>query len=192
MQWSGILIAGVMLSAEEVAQLTAAQRTAMLASFALMVVEIVVAPSYARFWKDGDKDGFYKYVAFSTKVLVVAGLPIGLLAYIYSDLVMTIFGADYARSHTLLKILLVGQIINICTGPVSHVINMTGNERGYRNITSFTGLVTIFMCFVLIGAWGAEGAALAVALGVSAQNISSLFYVRVVLGFWMWEGRNAN
>lgn len=191
-QWSGILIAGAMLPAEEVAQLTAAQRTAMLASFALMVVEIVVAPSYARFWKDGDKDGFYNYVAFSTKVLVVAGLPIGLIAYIYSDFVMTIFGEDYALSGSLLKILLVGQIINICTGPVAHVINMTGNERGYRNITSFTGLITIFLCFVLTRAWGVEGAALAITLGVSAQNISGLFYVRVVLGFWMWEGDNAS
>lgn len=66
-QWAGILVAGAYVAASEIAYLSAAQRTANLTSFVLMVVNMVVAPRYARLWHEGKKGEMNKLAKWSTR-----------------------------------------------------------------------------------------------------------------------------
>ncbi|KZZ06695.1 hypothetical protein A3746_16575 [Oleibacter sp. HI0075] len=184
-QWSGILIAGAMLSAEEVAQLTAAQRTAMLTSFVLMVVNMVVAPRYARLWKEGNIDRIRYLAKWSARGMVAMVVPVIAVMVIIPEKVMSLFGEGFAEAGILLAIMAAGQFINVATGSVGFLLNMSGHERDFNRVTMFSGPMTIILAVVLTNYYGAVGTALATATGVALQNIGAAIMVRNRLGFFL-------
>jgi O-antigen/teichoic acid export membrane protein len=182
--WSGILIAGAVVPAEELAQLSAAQRTAMLTSFVLMVVNMVVAPRYAHMWKNGDLAGIQRLAKWSTRGMIVMVAPIVLVMVLLPERVMSLFGDGYEQAALLLTIMGVGQFINVATGSVAYLLNMSGHEKDFRRVTLFVGPLTVVCALVFIQWWGVIGAALATAVGVGLQNIMALVIVNKRLGFF--------
>jgi O-antigen/teichoic acid export membrane protein len=183
-QWSGVLIAGALVSSSEVAYLMAAQRTAILASFVLTVVNMVVAPRYALLWKENKFIEIQRLAKWSTRGMVVLVLPIILIMLVFPDYIMGLFGNEFLVAGNLLAIMAIGQFINVATGSVGFLLNMTGHERDFRRVTIFAGPLTIILSYLFIIQWGVLGAAIATAVGLSLQNIGALFMVRKRLGFW--------
>ena len=183
-QWSGILIAGALVSSTEIAFLSAAQRTAMLTSFVLIVVNMVVAPRYALLWKEHKISEIQRLAKWSTRGMILLVLPVISVMVIFPDYIMSLFGDEFAVAGTLLAIMAVGQFINVATGSVGYLLNMSGHERDFRKVTMFAGPLTIILSYLFIVQWGVLGAAIATAVGLSLQNIGALFMVRKRLGFW--------
>jgi O-antigen/teichoic acid export membrane protein len=183
-QWSGVLIAGALVSSADVAYLTAAQRTAMLTSFVLMVVNMVVAPRYALLWNENKFNEIQRLAKWSTRGMVVLALPIVILMLVMPDFIMGLFGSEFVIAGNLLAIMAIGQFINVATGSVGFLLNMSGHERDFRKVTMFAGPLTIILSYFFIIQWGVLGAAIATAVGLSLQNIGALFMVHKRLGFW--------
>ena len=183
-QWSGVLIAGALISSSEVAFLSAAQRTAMLTSFVLMVVNMVVAPRYALLWKENKVTEIQRLAKWSTRGMIALVLPVISIMLIFPDFIMGLFGDEFVVAGNLLAIMAVGQFINVATGSVGYLLNMSGHERDFRRVTMFAGPLTIILSYLFIVQWGVLGAAIATAVGLSLQNIGALFMVRKRLGFW--------
>jgi O-antigen/teichoic acid export membrane protein len=182
--WSGILIAGIYVNAEDIAYFSTAQRTAVLTSFVLTVVNIVIAPRYARLWQSGNMDAIQKLARWSSRALIVIALPIVSIMVLFSDYIMSYFGDNFSGAGKLLAIMAVGQFINVATGTVFDLLVMSGHEKDFRRVTFFSGPLTIILCLILIPIYGVTGAAVATAIGLSAQNIFAVFMVRKRLGFW--------
>ena len=183
-QWSGVLIAGALVSSSEVAYLTAAQRTAMLTSFVLMVVNMVVAPRYALLWKENKISEIQRLARWSTRGMILLVLPIIAIMLFLPDFIMGLFGDEFAVAGNLLVIMAIGQFINVATGSVGYLLNMSGHERDFRRVTMFAGPLTIILSYFFVVQWGVIGAAVATAVGLSLQNVGALFMVRKRLGFW--------
>jgi O-antigen/teichoic acid export membrane protein len=183
-QWSGVLMAGIFVSSSEVAFLSAAQRTAMLTSFVLIVVNMVVAPRYALLWKENKISEVQRLAKWSTRGMILLVLPIIAIMLLFPDFIMSLFGDEFVVAGNLLAIMAVGQFINVATGSVGYLLNMSGHERDFRRVTMFAGPLTIILSYVFIAQWGVTGAAIATAVGLSLQNIGALFMVRKRLGFW--------
>jgi O-antigen/teichoic acid export membrane protein len=182
--WSGILIAGAIVPAEELAQLSAAQRTAMLTSFVIMVVNMVVAPRYAQMWNNDDMNGIQRLAKWSTRSMIAIVAPIILVMVLLPERVMSLFGEGYEQAAFLLSIMAVGQFINVATGSVGYLLNMSGHEKDFRRVTLFVGPLTIGFALFGIPFLGVVGAALATALGVGLQNIIAMYLVKRRLGFF--------
>ena len=76
-----------------------------------------------------------------------------------------------------------GVVVNAAAGAVGNILMMSGNERDVRNITFIAALSTVAMLFLFIPVWGSIGAAAAVAIGVSMQNILMVWRVYKKFGF---------
>ncbi len=183
-QWSGVLIAGAFVSSSEIAHLSAAQRTASLTSFVLMVVNMVVAPRYAQLWSEGKLADIKQLAKWSTRGMILLALPIVMLMILFSTAIMSIFGEGFEQSAILLIIISAGQFINVASGSVGYLLNMSGHEKDFRRVTFFAGPLTIILSYILIQQYGVLGAAIATAVGLAVQNIGALFMVRKRLGFW--------
>ena len=183
-QWSGLLVAGAMVSSVDLAYFSAAQRTAMLVTFVLMVVNMVVSPRFAKMWKDQDLAGMRRLAKWSTRGMIVMAAPVVLVMIVFPDNVMSFFGDGYEQAGFLLSIMAIGQFINVATGSVGYLLNMSGHEREYRQVMLITGPLSILISLVLTYFYGAEGAAVATALNVGMQNLFALLMVRSRLGFW--------
>ncbi|MFP6788343.1 MAG: MATE family efflux transporter [Thalassolituus sp.] len=172
------------VSSEDLAYLTAAQRTATLTSFVLMVVNMVVAPRYARLWKEGNIARIQKLANWSTRGMILFVTPIVTVMIFYPEMIMRLFGSEFEKGARLLSIITVGQFVNVATGSVVYLLNMSGHERDFRRVTFFAGPLTIILALVFTHFWGVLGAASATAIGLSVQNLLALAMVKKRLGFW--------
>lgn len=183
-QWAGILIAGAYVAASDIAYLSAAQRTANLTSFVLMVVNMVVAPRYARLWAEGKTAEIQRLAKWSTRGMLALVLPVVAVMLLFPGWIMGLFGDGYEQGALLLSIMAIGQFINVATGSVGYLLNMSGHERDFRRVTFFAGPLTVILSVLLIQHYGVLGAAIATAVGLSVQNLGALLMVRKRLGFW--------
>ena len=183
-QWSSLLVAGAFVESSEFAVLSAAQRTASLVSFILMIVNMVVAPRFAILWKASNFSGLTSLAKWSARGCILISTPVVLVILINSDEIMELFGNSYSRGAIYLSILAFGQYINVVTGSVGYLLTMSGHERDYRKVTIIVGPLTIILSYFLISNYGALGAAISTTIGLCIQNISALFVVRHRLGFF--------
>ncbi|GAB3108903.1 oligosaccharide flippase family protein [Aestuariicella hydrocarbonica] len=182
--WSGVLVGGAYLPTAELAHLSAAQRTSNLTSFVLMVVNVVVAPRYARLWAEDNQDQVRSLARWSTRCMIVLVLPVIAVMMMLPSYIMSIFGEGFEQGAILLMIMSAGQFVNVATGSVAYLLQMSGHERDFRRVTLFAGPLAIIAAVAFTAQWGAVGAASATALGLSVQNLGALWMVKKRLGFW--------
>jgi O-antigen/teichoic acid export membrane protein len=182
--WSGVIIAGVILPANELAQLSAAHRTAMLTTFVLMVVNMVVAPRYAHMWKSRNMLGLERLAKRSTRGMIALASPILLIMIIVPDRLMSLFGDGYHEAGLLLSIFAIGQFVNVATGSVGYLLNMSGHEEDYRKVSIFIGVINLAFGWFLIEIFGVVGASISTAIGIGLHNILLLLMVKKRLNFY--------
>ncbi len=183
--WSSVLVCGVLLGPVEVALLSAAQRTAGIINLVLLIVNMISAPKFAYMWNKERYIDLEKYVKLSTRLMLVVSFPLLLLFLCIPDLIMELFGEGFGEGAELLIILSIGQFINVATGSVCNLLNMTGHERDYRQITIVSGTLTILFAVALTAFVGVQGAAIATALGLTVQNTLAMCLVKIRLGYWV-------
>lgn len=183
LQWSGQVIGGVFLSSSDLAQLAVCTRVAMLISFPLIVVNLVTAPVYASTYKLGDLIGLKTLSIKAGRIMVTIALPLFLFLFLKAELILTFFGSDYAQAKNVLRLLALGQFFNVLAGSVGYLLNMTGHEKDYQNITFVTFTITIITILMFTPIFGLIGAAAGSAVALSLQNILGILFVKKRLGF---------
>lgn len=174
----------MLLSEVAVSQLTVSQRIAAVVSFGLIIVNMINAPKFATMWKNGKIAEIHRLSSQSTRFQLLIVSPVFLVSFIFPDMVLGFFGEGYSESGWILRILLLGQIVNSLCGSVAYILTMTNNEKLFRNATFVSGPSTLVLTIVGANYYGVYGVAMATAFGLSLQNILSLLYVRLRLGFW--------
>ncbi|WP_406828067.1 oligosaccharide flippase family protein [Microbulbifer sp. ARAS458-1] len=190
-QWSGQFIAGAFVSSEAVAQLAVAQRTALLTSFVLMAVNLVVAPRFAAMSKQEKFAELEKLALTSVKLMALFALPIVAVMLVFPEFLMGLFGEGFSGGAHLLQILVIGQFVNVLTGSVGYLLTMSGHEKDFRNTVLISGPVAVGLAFALTPVWGATGSAVATAVAVATQNLIAVWQVKRRLGFntlAVWRG----
>lgn len=181
--WAGQIIAGMWENGAVIAQLAVAQRIAMLTSFVLIAVNMVVAPRFAAMYKANKMAELQHLALISVKIMTAVALPIVLIMLILPHFLMGIFGDGFAEGTVYLQVLAVGQFVNVITGSVGYLLSMSGHEKDLRNTTLFSGVLVLLLCLTLVPIWGALGAAIATSIAVATQNLIAVFWVKKRLGF---------
>lgn len=182
-QWSGQLIAGSFLATEQVAFLSVAQRLGALTSFVLVAVNMVAAPRFAASAKQNNNQDLRAASLFCTRIMVSIATPILVFVLIFAEFLMGLFGQEYIQGADLLRIFVIGQYVNVVTGSVGYLLNMTGNEKDMRNLVFFSGPLALLLGFTLTPLYGATGAALSTAIAIGSQNLLAVYVVKKRLGF---------
>jgi O-antigen/teichoic acid export membrane protein len=182
-QYSGQIISGVYLSANDVAYFSVAQRISMLTSFVLMAVNLVAAPRFAASAKLGKTEELRTTSLFCSRIIIIMATPVVVFMFFCADFLMGLFGEEYIQAAHLLQILIVGQFINVITGSVGFLLNMTGHEKDMRNVVFFSGPLALGLGLFLTPIYGATGAAVATAIALASQNLLAVYMVKKRLGF---------
>lgn len=184
-QWGGQFVAGVMLSPSDVAVMATASRVTFIVSFILMATNMVVAPRFASLHRNGSYDELAFVARRSLRIVLLVSAPVFALLFLLSDEVMGIFGDQYASGSRVLQILLLGQLVNVATGSVGVLLNMSGHERDSRNVAFLVTPLTLVLAVFSTYFFGLIGTASAFAAGLAVQNLASAMLVRERLGFWI-------
>ncbi|MFV8818155.1 flippase [Haliea sp. E17] len=182
--WSSQVFLGAWVAPEEVAVYTIAQRVAMLTSFALVAVNSVVAPRYAVLYHEGRLTELERISKRSVRLMLAIATPLLLLMLVFPGLILGIFGPAYTAGTLVLSVLALGQFVNVVTGSVGYLLQMSGHYREVRNNTLFAALVAVSLNVLLTPQFGSLGAAVAAAIAMSIVNLLGVWQVNRLLGFY--------
>jgi O-antigen/teichoic acid export membrane protein len=182
MNWSPLLLLGVLGDSADVATFGAASKTAFLISFVLTAVNSIAAPKFAALHRQGDIVELGRLARQCAALLTICALPFLVLCTVWPEQVMGMFGQDFRGAAHLLAILAIGQFINVASGSVGFLLSMTGHEKTLRNNYAVTAFLAAGTGLVLIPLYGATGAAIAAASALAAQNILCMRSVHRLLG----------
>lgn len=177
------VILGIFETPGQVGIYRVAAQVAVLASFGLQVVNMVVAPRFADLYARGDMKRLQWLVTGSARVVLAFNLVLtALFVLLGRSFFPLVFGPEFAASYLPLLILLVGQMVNSAAGSVGFLLNMTGHERETMWGMAVAAGLNIVLNLVLIPVWGIQGAAAATAISMIVWNVLLWWRVRKVLG----------
>ena len=181
--WLPQISLGVFCPADEVGVYNAAFRVANLTSLVLVGVNSVVFPRFAALHASQQHDRLKGLAQASTRIMAFACVPFLAVLLLLPGVVLSLFGAGFAEGALALRIIAVGQVVNVITGSVGGLLNMTGNQSiSFRcSLISFLMMTLALVC--LIPRFGLIGAALAQAIGVSTNMLCLSVACRYQLGF---------
>ena len=101
----------------------------------------------------------------------------------FAEQILTlVFGERYASSADLLRILTVGQLVCLMTGPCEILLMMAGKQNTTLrvNVVAAIALAVIGPCAVL--GFGMRGLAIAIATVTATQNLANCYLAHRLLG----------
>lgn len=180
----GIMVAGWLLHSAELGLFKTAQQTAMLISFILIVLNAVIPPRFASLYHEGKVQAMGRLARQGAVLGACLAAPLLLACLFFPGRVLGLFGNEFQAAVPLLRIIALAQLVNVATGSVGFLLNMTGHEALMRNIALACNALGLGLFFVLIPLFGVMGAALALAFVLVVQNLVALFFVWRRLGIW--------
>jgi O-antigen/teichoic acid export membrane protein len=118
-------------------------------------------------------------------MLTLVAIPVTFLMMIFPSQIMAIFGAEFAASGNVLRILLIGQFVNVACGSVGFLLIMSGNEKSFRNAIVLSVVSMSVLLLVLVPHLQEIGAAIANTVAVIVSNVMCIYYVKKRLGISM-------
>jgi len=183
MAWTDKLMLGSILSAESVAVYGVAFRFSMGVSITLMAINSISAPKFAEKFANDDIQGMAKIAMQSAKMIFWTTLPLAFIVFVFSHFFMGLYGTDFSIGAEALRWLVIGRVINVFSGSVGNLMQMSGQQNSYMHILIFGALVNVVLNFYLIPLYGINGAAFASVVSLSFWNLSMVFMVKRKFGF---------
>jgi len=177
MAWSDTIMIGIFKTEADVGVYNVALKLAMITGIVLGAVNSIVAPKLSETFNNDRMNEFRKLIKQSTRIIFFSTLPILIILFLFPEFLLSFFGTEFAMAKTTLLILLVGQVVNVMSGSVGYILQMTGKEKAFQNILLLALVINIILNILLIPKFGIEGAAVASSFSLLLWNLSSVFYI---------------
>ncbi len=182
MNWTDILVLGVWTDSATVGVYGIAGRIAALTAFILIAVNSVTAPRFAALHAQGNDKALELLARRSAAWMLLTVSPIIVVLLLFPEWILQLFGTDFVGGAVVLRILALGQLVNVALGSVGYLLMMTGYGRLMRNNIIFCALVNLAGNLVMVPAFGAVGAAVSTAISLALLNIIAFLQVKNKLG----------
>jgi O-antigen/teichoic acid export membrane protein len=185
--WLPFILLPALAGAEEAGLYNVSHRLAAQLGLLMLVVASITSARFADHYRQRHLIDLRRLAGRATRTMLLFGLPATIILLIWDEQILHIFGAEFVAAAGALRILLIGQLINLATGPVGYLLAMTGHERLLRNVLLATVSLLLPMALLLIPPFGATGAAIAVSTAMIFHNLlcSRLVSKRLGLPFFL-------
>ena len=185
--WADLWVLAAFEQGAELDAYAAAVRVSQVLLLFLTSLSLVFSPFAADLHARGERQRLDRLFKQSTRWALAATLPLLIVLFVAADDVLHAFSARFELGEDALRILLVGQAVNVATGSVGFVLIMTG-FTGVDLVDNVLGvLVLVGLAFPLTAAFGIEGTAVAAAVGMAALKVLRLVQVRRLVGIQPYE-----
>lgn len=141
----------------------------------LVSVNSIFTPIISQLHTENRMHELKKYYQASCKYIFVLTLPLIVFLIVFNQPMLNVFGEEFKLGGQVLILLLIAQVINISTGSVGMMLNMTGLERVSRNSTLFTAILSIIGYLILIPKYGLIGIGIVKLFAMSFQGIYAVY-----------------
>jgi len=180
---TGVLMLGMFRSEAEVGYYAIAVKLASLTTFVLNAVNSMAGPKFSDLFYTHKMDELFHVAKKSAKLIFVTTTPILLCLMIFGKSILgKIFGQEFAIAYPALMLLVMGQFVNSVAGSSGTFLNMTGNQKIFRNIMIIAAGLNIGLNLWLIPSLGINGAAFTAMISLCFWNLTTLAYMKIKFG----------
>lgn len=183
LQSSVVVALGMASGAQDAGLFKAAQQLAALSGIVVVAVNSASAPYIASLYRVGDRHELSKLLRNTALVMLAGTAPLSITMIVFGEQIISlVFSSAFVDAYRPLFLLAMGQLGISSLGLVGLLLNMSGHERDTLVCCAVALVITIGASNLLIGPYGATGAAGAVVMGQFALNFLLLWRVRVRVG----------
>jgi O-antigen/teichoic acid export membrane protein len=180
--WINTIMLGIFADESQVGVFSVVLKISMVSNFILTSVNSVVAPKFAESHVLKDTQTLKNILKQTAKINFWASIPLFVLILVFRKFILQIFGSDFIIGADLLFFTILGQLINVFSGSVGYLMNMTGYQKEFQRIILFSTLLNIVCCFIFIPWLGMLGSAITNMIFVCSWNLGAVFYIKSKLG----------
>ncbi len=175
--WTDYFVFSHYAHGAELGVYAAAVRVAQALVLFLIAVNYMFSPSVADLHARGERDRLDGLFKTLTRWVVSGTLPILILLVIEPGPVLHLFGGEFESGTAALRILLIGQAVNMATGSVGFILIMVGRTGWDLGVYASSFVLDLVVAFALVPHLGAKGAAVAQAVTLVVSNAARLYLV---------------
>ena len=176
---SGVILLSIYGDETDVGIYSVAFKLATLTGFLLRATNTILAPRISKLKYSNDINEMFFVIKNISKLIFWISTPILMVMLIFGEWILELFfGFEFVAGYSTLCFLLLGSYINAITGPTGIFLNMTGQQKLFRNITLIGALIFFASNIVLIPLLGMLGAAISLFIAEIIWNFSCLFYIK--------------
>ncbi len=166
------------ITSSELGVYSACVRVALVLVLFLTAVSYVFSPFVAELHAKGERERLDTLFKTITRWTVVGTIPLLLLMLITPAAILQIFGGpEFTSGTTALRILLIGQAVNVSVGAAGFVLIMAGRTTWDLLVYASSFLLDLVLALVLVAAFGINGAALSQSITIICSNALRLYLV---------------
>jgi len=179
-----VLLLGYISNVDDVAIFSVANRLSMVISLVLLVVNIIISPKIAPLYESNRLDRLSVLVKKCSLLLFILCLPTFLIICFFPSDILGLISPIYTDYGTVLIVLCIGQFLNSISGSVGLVLNLCGHQRVATYVSILSFLLLLSFSLILVPMYSVIGAAIALSISISIQNVILVFLVKYKLGFY--------
>ncbi|MCB9766074.1 MAG: flippase [Alphaproteobacteria bacterium] len=170
-QWTDTLMVGMLATADDVGLYRVAVSLAMIGELPSVAVNTMFQPVVAELIYGQDEARLREVVRIVTRWMVILAAPVYLGLFLGQDLVLALYGEDYAQSAGALSILVWGQAVYVLCVPVTALIPMSGRARLNLINATTAALLNVGLNALMIPRLGFVGAAMATGVTLALWSL---------------------
>ncbi|NRA10446.1 MAG: flippase [Crocinitomicaceae bacterium] len=165
------------VSSKDVGLFSVPFQLAQLISIVLVVVNTIAAPKFSELFWSNKKTELHRLIRQSSKIMFWTSLILCLLLIFVGEWVLNFFGKEFVGGEQVLIYLVIGQFVNVASGSVGVLMNMTGEQKALQIILMITVVISITLMSILVPRYGITGGALSVMITMIFQNVIAVIYM---------------
>jgi O-antigen/teichoic acid export membrane protein len=191
--WVDYFVAAAFVSSGQVtdAELgvySACVRVALAMVLFLTAVSYVFSPFVADLHTRGETERLDALFKSITRWTVAGTIPILLLMLVAPAQILQLFGGEaFTEGSTPLRILVIGQAVNVSVGAAGFVLIMAGRTGWDLIVYGCSFLLDVVLSVILVSAFGITGAAIAQAVTIACSNALRLWLVHRFVHIQPWD-----
>jgi O-antigen/teichoic acid export membrane protein len=194
--WIDYFVASIIglpaVSSDDLGVYASCVRVALAMVLFLTAVSYVFSPFVADLHARGERERLDRLFKAITRWTVAGTIPVLLLMLLAPEAILRLFGGENFTSGTdALRILVIGQAINVSVGAAGFVLIMAGRTGWDLTVYVLSALLDLVLSVVLVPKYGIEGAAAAQAITLACSNWLRLALVKRFVGIFPWDASYA-
>jgi O-antigen/teichoic acid export membrane protein len=154
----------------------------------LTAVSYVFSPFVADLHARGEREKLDRLFKSITRWTVAGTIPLLLLMLLAPGPILRLFGGEnFTTGTTALRILVIGQAINVSVGAAGFVLIMAGRTGWDLTVYGLSAMLDLVLSIVLVPKFGINGAAAAQAITIACSNWLRLYLVKRFVGIFPWD-----
>ncbi|NEP53268.1 MAG: oligosaccharide flippase family protein [Moorea sp. SIO3C2] len=171
LQQTDVIMVGSLLGPQQAGVYEVATKTSLWVGFVLQTVTMVVAPEFARLYKQNDRLGLKQAISTASIWIFWPSLLIAVFLILFAPAILSLFGPEFASGNGTLLILVMGQLVNALCGSVAFLMIMTGHQNQALIVYGTAAGLNVVLNGIGILLFGMIGAALSTAITFALWNI---------------------